>query len=139
MTALTAARNTPRLEAGNRHYGVAAAALIWQGSLVCLNAAGFAVKATTAAGLTAAGRAEETVDNSTGAAGDKRIEVKPGMFRWANSAAADLITIADRGKTAYLVDDQTVAKTDGSATRSAAGMIVDVDALGVWVKSGLGI
>lgn len=139
MTALTAARNTPRLEAGNRHYGLAAAVSIWQGSLVCLNAAGFAVKGATAATLTAAGRAEETVDNSLGAAGDRRIEVKPGTFRWANSAAADLITIADRGRTAYVVDDQTVAKTDGGATRSAGGTIVEVDALGVWVQTGIGI
>ena len=32
-----------------------------------------------------------------------------------------------------MVDDQTVAKTDGTGTRSAAGVVVNVDALGVWV------
>jgi hypothetical protein len=139
MTALSAARNTPRLEAGNRQYGLAASTSIWQGSLVCLNSSGYAVKGATATSLSAAGRAEETVDNGAGAAGDRKIDVKPGTYRWANSASADQITIADRGKTAYVVDDQTVAKTDGSSTRSAAGTIIDVDALGVWVKSGIGI
>ena len=39
--------------------------------------------------------------------------------------------------TAYIVDDQTVAKTNGSSTRSAAGTIVDVDAQGVWVRVGI--
>ncbi|CUH67985.1 hypothetical protein TG4357_03322 [Thalassovita gelatinovora] len=51
-----------------------------------------------------------------------------------NSAAADEITIADIGNKAYAVDDQTVAKTDGTATRSPAGIIDDVDANGVWVR-----
>lgn len=134
MTVLTGPRNTPRLEAGDRSYGMSVSKIL-QGALVVLNAAGYAVKGSTATGLTACGRAEETVDNSGGAAGDLRIKVKPGTFQWANSASGDLITIADRGKTAYVVDDQTVAKTDGTGTRSAAGTIVDVDALGVWVRS----
>lgn len=139
MTALTGPRNTIRLEAGDYHYGVAASAKIFHGALTCLNAAGYAVRGATATGLKAAGRAEETVDNSTGAAGEKTVTVKPGTYRWANSAASDLITIADRGAVAYVVDDQTVARTSGSGTRSEAGEIVEVDAFGVWVRSGIGI
>jgi hypothetical protein len=32
------------------------------------------------------------------------------------------------------VDDQTVAKTDGSTTRSVAGIVRGVDTDGVWVE-----
>jgi hypothetical protein len=42
--------------------------------------------------------------------------------------------LADVGKQCYLVDDQTVAKTDGTNTRSPAGFVRDVDADGVWVE-----
>ncbi|MFB0515162.1 MAG: hypothetical protein ACETWG_00985, partial [Candidatus Neomarinimicrobiota bacterium] len=38
----------------------------------------------------------------------------------------------------YIVDDQTVAKTDGTGTRSPAGFIEDVDSNGVWVLVGFG-
>ena len=34
----------------------------------------------------------------------------------------------------YIVDDETVAKTDGTATRSAAGKVVGLDSDGVWVE-----
>ena len=39
-------------------------------------------------------------------------------------------------ETAYIVDNQTVAKTDNSAARKKAGKIIDVDANGVWVLVG---
>ena len=38
----------------------------------------------------------------------------------------------------YVVDDETVAKTNGTNTRSRAGVVVDVDAQGVWVTTGPG-
>ena len=50
--------------------------------------------------------------------------------------AADAIVRADVGADCYIVDDQTVAKTNGSNTRSVAGKIIAVDADGVWVKIG---
>jgi hypothetical protein len=59
------------------------------------------------------GRAETTVDNTAGAAGALSLEYQRGLFLFANSTAADLITIADVGKACFIVDDQTVAKTDG--------------------------
>jgi hypothetical protein len=33
-----------------------------------------------------------------------------------------------------VVDDQTVAKTNGSSTRSVAGIVRQVDSDGVWVE-----
>lgn len=134
MTALTADRDTPRRDGVQYSDPVAAATVIYAGSLVVLDASGNAVPASTATGLIVRGIAQEHVDNGTGAAGDLRVETRRGVFRLANSAAADLITRAEIGDTAYIVDDQTVAKTDGTGTRSAAGVIRDVDAAGVWVQ-----
>jgi hypothetical protein len=34
---------------------------------------------------------------------------------------------------AYVVDDETVANSDGTGTRSGLGQIVDLDDDGVWV------
>lgn len=133
MTALTADRNTPRREADIFGRAVKGATEIFAGALVALDANGFAVPGATATDLTADGRAEEHVENA-GADGDVQVEVRKGTFRFANSAGADEIVAADIGATCYIVDDQTVAKTDGTATRSAAGTVMDVDADGVWVR-----
>lgn len=134
MTALAADRNTPRSQGDYREGPVAAAQLIYAGAIVCRNAAGFLVKGATATGLTGVGRAEARVDNSTGAAGDAQLLVQPGTFRFANSLTTDKITIADIGKACFVVDDQTVAKTSATATRSKAGVVDDVDDQGVWVR-----
>ena len=61
------------------------------------------------------------------------MKVRRGCFRFANSASADAIALADVGADCYIVDDQTVALTNGSSTRSVAGKIHDVDSSGVWV------
>lgn len=133
MTALTGDRNTPRAE-GDVKSLLMSASKIFAGAIVMRNATGYATKGAVSTTLIGVGRAEEQVDNSGGAAGDLRIKVRPGVHRYANSAAADLITIAEIGKPAYAVDDQTVAKTDGTATRSIVGFVFDVDSSGVWVE-----
>ena len=48
--------------------------------------------------------------------------------------AGDAIVLSDVGADCYGVDDTTVAKTDGTGTRSVAGVIRDVDAVGVWIE-----
>src|SRR4051794_31606201 len=116
MAALTADRNTPRAE-GDIKSLLMSASKIFAGAMVMRNATGYATKGAVATTLIGVGRAEEQVDNSAGSAGDRSIKVRPGVHRYANSASGDLITIADIGKPAYAVDDQTVAKTNGSATR----------------------
>lgn len=134
MAALTTERNAPRRDGTDYSDPVAAATKIFAGALVCLDAAGNATKGAVATTLKAIGRAKRTADNSAGAAGAISVETETGVFRFANSAAGDLIARTDIGATAYIVDDQTVAKTNGGATRSAAGTIVDVDAQGVWIR-----
>jgi hypothetical protein len=132
--ALSADRNTPLKGGDIRQFDVAADTKIYAGALVCLNAAGAAVPGAVATTLTAVGRAEAPADNTGGAAGDKRVDVRKGIFRFNNSAAADEIGAEDIGATAYVVDDETVALTNGTNTRSAAGTIYDVDAQGVWIE-----
>jgi hypothetical protein len=117
-------------------YPVKTGVKIWQGSQVVLDA-GYAKPGVTGTGLLTVGMAAETIDNTAGASGDLNVTVKPGISRWLNSAAADEITQAEVGGLAYVVDDQTVAKTDGTATRSIAGTIAAVDTAGVWVQAGL--
>lgn len=134
MTALTADRNTPRASGDLREGLVAASQLIYAGAIVCRNASGHLVEGVTGLNLTGVGRAEERVDNSTGAAGAKTLRYSTGVFRYANSTSTDEITVADIGKACFVVDDQTVAKTNGSSTRSKAGVVDNVDAQGVWVR-----
>jgi hypothetical protein len=133
MAALTESRLTARRDGTTFHRGVAATKVIHSGALVCLSATGYATPGAVATTLVADGVAKSTVDNSGGGDGAATIEVEKGVFRFANSASTDAITIAEIGDNAYVVDDQTVAKTSGTNTRSIAGKIVDVDAQGVWV------
>lgn len=136
MAALTQDRDTVRRNGDLAAYPVAAATKIFAGSLVCIQTgANFATKGATATTLRGVGVAEETADNTAGAAGAISVKVRrDGWFRFANSAAADLIAVADIGADCYVVDDQTVAKTNGGATRSVAGKVRDVDANGVWIE-----
>lgn len=133
MAALTADRNTPKMSA--EQIGVPMAAVkIFAGSLVAANASGYATPGATATTLTYLGRAAETVDNTGGAVGAKIIRVdRKEAYKFAN-LGADLVTQADLGKSCYIVDDQTVAKTNGGATRSLAGKVVGIDVDGVWVE-----
>ena len=134
MGALTADRNTPWREGKDRVLPAAAAKKIFAGSIVAMDADGNAVPGATATTLLGMGRAEECVDNSGGAAGAKGVKISRGVFCFENSASGDLITRVDIGNNCYIVDDQTVAKTDGTNTRSVAGEVFDVDSDGVWVR-----
>ncbi|HCL4240795.1 hypothetical protein I5I81_01665 [Pseudomonas aeruginosa] len=131
---LTKDRNTQRRDGVQFNDPVAASTRIFAGSLMCLNAAGNAVPGSLSATLKARGVAQEQVDNRDGAAGDLRIESRRGVFQFANSASTDEITRADIGNECFIVDDQTVAKTSATNTRSVAGIIRDLDEAGVWVE-----
>ena len=133
MTALTKDRSTSRREAERFNDPVAAGKKIYAGSIIVLNATGYAEPGATATGLVARGIAREQVDNSAGADGDLNVESFAGedAYRVANDGSIDRTHI---GGDAYIVDDQTVAATDGTGTRSIAGKIVDVDSSGVWIR-----
>lgn len=133
MAALTKDRDTQRKSDPDLYaFPVKAATTIFAGSLV-VNDAGVAAPGRTATTLKALGRAESYVANP-GAAGAEKVTVRRGVFRFGNSSAGDAIALSDVGANCYIVDDQTVAKTDGTGTRSIAGVVRDVDAQGVWVE-----
>lgn len=137
MGALSADRNTPQRSGDLFEFPVAAAAKCYGGALAVLDASGNVKPGVAATGLIGVGRFEALADNSGGAAAAITAKVRRGILRWANSAAGDAITKAEIGDACYVVDDQTVAKTDGAGTRSKGGLIVDVDSQGVWVNMGV--
>ena len=133
MTALTKDRNTAKRAGAVHNDPVAASTNIFAGSIAVLNATGYAAPGTTATGLIARGVCQKQVDNSAGVDGALSVDTQPGIYLLANDGS---VVRTDIGATAYIVDDQTVANTDGAGTRSAAGKITDVDADGVWVQIG---
>jgi len=145
MSALTAARNTPKFGPGevilsSIDVPLKAGSKVWQGGIVCIDSTGYGVKGQTAVGLIACGvfnaekAASPSLDNTSGSNGDLVARVIQGTFKFANSSSSDQIAQADVGQVCFIVDDQTVAKTDGGGTRSPAGVVVAVDSVGVSVQ-----
>lgn len=135
MSAATQARNTPRRDAHRVGHPSNPGTALHAGTLIALLATnGNAVPAGTAGSGDAVGVALRSV---TGTAAGETVECERGTgFRFDNSAGADAIARADIGATAYIVDDQTVSKTDNNGARKRAGVVLDVDAAGVWIVVG---
>lgn len=130
---LTADRNTQMQDAELISVPIAAAKKIFAGSLVAINATGYATPGAAAATLTYLGRAEEAVDNTAGADGALSVLVRRGKaFKFGNYAS-DAVTQAEMGKLCYIYDDAQVAKTSADGARSVAGIVLGVDSDGVWV------
>jgi len=133
MTAATEGRNTKRRTGDKLSVVPNSGVTLYAGTLVTLlTATGLAVAGGAASAGPVVGVATETITGD----GVKATDVERGIFQFANSTSTDLIAKADIGATCYVVDNQTVAKTDNSAARKAAGKIIDVDAGGVWVEVG---
>jgi len=133
--ALSGPRNTP--EKGDNKYRdlpVAAGVFIKQGGLVVAYG-GYVRPARTATTDVCVGVAQADADNTGGADGAINAKVKRTIAAFKNSASGDAITRSEIGATIYIVDDEQVAKTNGTNTRSAAGKVWDVDAAGVWVET----
>ena len=111
---------------------VAASTMVEGGKMVARNSAGYVVEAADAAGLRVAGVANQTVDNSTGANGAKRVEVYSGQMFKFNNSTANAVDIADQGTPVWVEDDQTVADDPGTHG-VVAGICVEVVSDGVWV------
>lgn len=135
MAALTQAYNAETRDGDLIEYGVAASTTIYAGAIVALNTSGYAVPAADTANLLVMGRAEETVDNASGSAGDLTVVVRRGLFRWDNHGTP--LTIADIGDGAFVADDHTVAAKATTTNDVCAGEIVNVDSVGVWVDTRL--
>lgn len=125
MAALTKERDTPRKHV---HYvyddlGVAASAKIFNGSIVSANATGFAKPGADVASELCLGRARETVDNTGGADGAKKISIDCGIFAY-NTTGGNAITSADVGKIAEVLDDNNVVRAAGTTNHVKAGKVV---------------
>lgn len=131
---LTKDRMTAHRDAEVMPFAVGAGEEIFMGAQVAVNATGFLVPGAEATTLTYIGRAEEHVDNSDGADGDKIVLVRRGKaFLWKNSDA-DPVDQSMVGQPCYILDDETVAGTDGTGTRSESGTVLAVESAGVWVE-----
>lgn len=128
--ALTAERDTNEIANGAKmlFIPVKTGTTIYQGAMVALDASGFAIPAKKATGLTAVGRAEESVINATDG---MCINVKRGVFRWSNSTT-NALTAAHLLKPCYMEDDQTVGSL--ATGSSVAGLVVGIDESGVAVE-----
>lgn len=110
---------------------------IYAGTIVSLGADGYARPGRATAADLVVGIAEQQADNTLGADGAINVEVLVKLVAClGNSSAGDAITLTERRKTVYVVDDVTVAKTNNAGVRPAAGKVIDVDASGVWVEFG---
>lgn len=132
---LTAERDTPARAGNQFSIGAETGATIYAGSLVAVNANGWATNALNVSGYIVVGRAAETIVNTVaagfGSTGALQVAVDTGTFGWRN--AGD-VTRANIGAMAYIVDDQTVSvATNGNNV--IAGIVVDVDGSYVWVDT----
>ncbi|MDN3578706.1 hypothetical protein QWZ03_18220 [Chitinimonas viridis] len=133
MATTTQDRNTPLKDGQLIPVAVAAGTKIPGGVIVCANAAGFAVNGATASTLTYLGVADNAVDNSGGGDGAQVVLVRRGKAAKFANDAGDPVNQTSLGKPAYIVDNQTVARTHGANTRSVAGIVLGIDADGVWI------
>jgi hypothetical protein len=116
-------------------YPVAASATMYPGGLVALNASGFAVMAADLiddgiiVGVLVDPTFLDTDNNTAGANGAFNVNVRQGVLDFASGTGADAITAANVGQEAFVIDDQTVGLTQGTApgTRNKAGRIVGID------------
>jgi len=111
---------------------VKAAAHIFKGSLVCADAAGYAVPGGDSSGFTFMGVALEEADNSAGANGALSVRVQTsGVFSFAKSGA---ITQASVGVKLYVLDDQTVAPAATTSNDIPCGRLEGLDGSDVWLR-----
>lgn len=124
MAALTGDRDTKRRDGDL--FSFESAQTIFAGALAAVNADGKVVPAT-AAGTVCVGVAQHR------AAAGEAVLVRRGVFNLADAADDSALTRADIGAAVYVADDQSVKKKN-AGTDAVAGIVMDVDAEGVWVK-----
>lgn len=131
MAALTKNSGRTRVGDGRRFRDpVVADTRIFAGSMVALNATGFALKAVTTA-TRVRGVALAEADNTDGAAGDVFVEIERGPFLFRNDTT-NPVTRAHIGTSVYVVDDNTVGSSATSTI--VAGKCLDVSPEGVTVE-----
>ncbi|MFA6290224.1 MAG: hypothetical protein WC637_00505 [Victivallales bacterium] len=130
--ALTADKKIEYTEGVEAPFDVINADIIYGGSHVCVNAAGYALPGSDTAGLIYVGEAMERVDNSLGAAGDKKVIVRRrGLIRMEFATA---ISIANVGDNVFIYDDEKVDVTANVTNDIFCGIIASyIDTTHAWV------
>lgn len=118
---------------GRKTTGMRASVTAYKGGMVGIDSSGNAMPAGLLAGGTVRviGVASATVTNGA-VAGVEKVETTSGIYKFLNHGA-DLVTAAAVGTNCFVVDDQTVALTNGAATRAIAGRVEAVESDGVRV------
>jgi len=125
---------------GNVHQqlnlGLAATTTVYRGSIALKNASGYLKNSASPLSTdTCMGLVEQALNIAntgpgivgTSTNGAVLVDIATGTFFLSAGTAGDALTIADIGSKVYVIDEVTVGKTDGSATRPVAGTLVAVD------------
>lgn len=133
MALLTEQRDAPQrgIRRFYRNVPLAANVVIFAGAAVGISAAGFAGPAGTTYPRVI-GMAEDTVDNTGGAAGAKRTTLLRGEFLFDNEPTFPLTNV-HLGTAPEWTDDHSAANT-GSAATAVGGILVEVTSAGVWIE-----
>ena len=131
-TALTANRDTHTRTGELVSMLVETNVTIYAGAMVCENGSSRCVPASDTSGYAVIGRAESAVDTVGDTTATKYVNVRRGVFLWANG---DSFTSANVGDLAYVEDDQTVQKAASATYDIVAGIVIEVVSTGVWVDT----
>lgn len=125
MAALTSDRNTEYSLGDLLAIPVAGSTRIFSGSLVCVNAGGYAVPAADTAGYVFAGVATSQVDNRNGSNGDLSVIVRRrGRYLLDYQG---ILTQAGLAARVYVADDQTVDAANGVTNDVQVGVVARVE------------
>jgi len=127
---LTSSKTTLRRDARQFEATVKTGETVYRGSLTARSAVtGLAETAKADATLTVVGLATDQVTGD----GQARVPYERGCYLVKNDAT-DPVTAGDIGKTAYVVDDETVSISSDTDARPAAGIVRELDTNGVWLE-----
>lgn len=131
MAGCTADRNTPYREGIELDFPVKGITRIFAGSMVALDAAGYAVPAENTAGHRFIGVAMEQVDNRAGGDGARAVRVRTsGVFEFG----ATSISQANVGAEMYVVDDQTFDDANPGQGIKCGRLVKYVSNTKGWIK-----
>jgi len=107
---------------------LAALALILQGTFAVVNADGYAVASKDVGGAdqSCVGIWDNSAEN-TGANGDVIACARRKQQFLVRNSTVDPVEQSDLGAVVYIEDNQTIAKTDGTGTRSVGGYFMGFD------------
>jgi hypothetical protein len=131
MAACTSDRNTPYREGIELDFPVKGGVRIFAGSMVAVDATGYAVPAGNTAGHRFVGVAMEQVNNTTGADGAALVRVRTsGLFEFGAAS----ISQANVGAVMYVVDDQTFDDANPGQGVTCGRLLKFVSATKGWIK-----